>query len=41
MGGMDDYLAMIKKNIYSRLYEKHYKMKFAEITNVIEMRKRK
>ena len=41
MGGMDDYLDMIKKNIHTRVYKKHYEKKFAEVTNVVAMKKRR
>ena len=38
---MDDYLAEIKKKIFTKVYEKHYPTKFAEVTNVVAMKKRK
>ena len=41
MKGEDIYLDMIKKQIRTRVYQKNYERKFAEVTNVVAMKKRK
>ena len=41
MGGLEEYLAKIRQQIYTRVYERLYYKNLAEVTNVVAMKKRR